>query len=87
MKQLKAALALVLALVMVLALGGCTLNKGTTWIAKSGNITLPSGVYILNLSSNYSSAVSVLQQMHTENAESVNVKNLWKNNLDGKISE
>lgn len=29
MKQLKAALALVLALVMVLALGGCTLNKGT----------------------------------------------------------
>ena len=46
MKQLKAALALVLALVMVLALGGCTLNKGTTWIAKSGNITLPSGVYI-----------------------------------------
>ena len=84
MKQLKSALALVLALVMVLALGGCTLNKGTTWIAKSGDVTLPSGVYILNLSSNYSSAVSVLQQMYTENAESVNVKNLWKNNLDGK---
>ena len=69
MKQLKSALALVLALVMVLALGGCTLNKGTTWIAKSGDVTLPSGVYILNLSSNYSSAVSVLQQMYTENAE------------------
>lgn len=85
MKQLKSALALVLALVMVLALGGCTLNKGTTWIAKSGDVTLPAGVYILNLSSNYSSAVSVLQQMYTENAESVNVKNLWKNNLDGNL--
>lgn len=48
MKQLKSALALVLALVMVLALGGCTLNKGTTWIAKSGDVTAPSGVYILN---------------------------------------
>ncbi len=40
-------------------------------------------MYILNLSNNYTSAVSVLQQMYTENAESVNTKNLWKNQLDG----
>ena len=73
-----------MAFMMVLSLGGCTLNRGTTWIAKSGDVTLPAGVYILNLSSNYSSAMSVLQQMYTEDAESVNIDNLWKNNLDGK---
>ena len=84
MKQLKSALAFVMAFMMVLSLGGCTLNRGTTWIAKSGDVTLPAGVYILNLSSNYSSAMSVLQQMYTEDAESVNIDNLWKNNLDGK---
>ena len=84
MKRLKSALALVMAFAMVLTLGGCTLNKGTTWIAKSEDVTLPAGVYILNLSNSYTSAVSVLQQMHTEDAESINVKNLWKNTLDGK---
>ena len=84
MKRLKSVLALVAAFAVLLALGGCTLNKSTTWIAKSGDTTLPAGVYILNLSNNYSSAVSALQQMYTENAESVNPKNLWKNSLDGK---
>lgn len=84
MKRLKSVLALVAAVAVLLALGGCTLNQSTTWIAKSGDITLPAGVYILNLSNNYTSAVSVLQQMYTENAESVNVKDLWKNSLDGK---
>lgn len=84
MKRLKSVLALAAAFAVLLALGGCTLNKSTTWIAKSGDTTLPAGVYILNLSNNYSDAVSALQQMYTENAESVNPKNLWKNSLDGK---
>lgn len=84
MNRVKSGIALVMALLMILSLGGCTLNKGTTWIAKSGDVTLPAGVYILNLSNSYSTAVSVLQQMYTENAESVDVNDLWKNNLDGK---
>ena len=84
MKRLKSVLALAAALAVLLAFGGCTLNQSTTWIAKSGDTTLPAGVYILNLSNNYSSAVSVLQQMYIEIAESVNPKNLWKNSLDGK---
>lgn len=32
MKQLKSALAFVMAFMMVLSLGGCTLNRGTTWL-------------------------------------------------------
>ncbi|MDD3193358.1 MAG: hypothetical protein PHE47_05825 [Oscillospiraceae bacterium] len=84
MKRLKSALALVLALMMVLALGGCTLNSGTNWIAKSGDTTLPAGLYILNLSNNYSYAVSVLQQMYAEDAASVDTGDVWKNSLDGK---
>lgn len=84
MKQLKSLLAFALALLMVLALGGCTLNKGTTWIAKSGDVTIPAGMYILNLSNSYSSAIAKLQTQYAADAQSVNVKDLWKNNLDGK---
>jgi|GEM_PF-952703 len=83
MKLLRSAIALMMALLMVLSLGGCTMNKGTTWIAKSGEETIPAGLYLLNVSSGYNTAVSVLEQMYLEDAESVNLEDLWKNSLDG----
>lgn len=82
MKQIKKILVVCLAALLVLSLGGCTLNKGTTWIAKSGDITLPSGFYIINVSNVYTNAISVLQQKYLEDTTSVNLKDLWKNKLD-----
>ena len=66
MKLLRSAIALMMALLMVLSLGGCTMNKGTTWIAKSGAETIPAGLYLLNVSSGYNAAVSVLEQMYLD---------------------
>lgn len=83
MKRLNSAIALIMALLMILSLGGCTLNKGTTWIAKSGDEEIPAGLYLLNVSTGYNTAVSVLEQMYMADETSVNLEDLWKNNLDG----
>lgn len=83
MKRILKLFAVLLSFIMVLSLGGCTLNTGTTWAAKSGDVTAPAGLYIINVLNTYNSAVSALQQQYTQDAASVNTKDIWKNKLDG----
>lgn len=79
----KKSLSAVLALVMAAGLGACTVGSGTSWVAKSGEMTVPAGVYIGELMNAY----------YTETAKvSQDVKNPLKEQVDGvsvsqKISE
>ena len=58
MKIGKKALAAVLALALALA-AGCS-SKDTSWVARSGEDTIPAGVYLVELMMGYNEAASQL---------------------------
>lgn len=60
MKLLKKISAGIVALAMAVSLFGC--GKGTTWAAKSGDITIPAGIFIYYEMSSYYEALEILKK-------------------------
>lgn len=84
MKQLKAALALVLALVMVLCAWRLYSEQGNDLDCQVRQHYAPfRRIYFESFQQLFFCGFGAAADA-TENAESVKVKNLWKNNLDGK---
>lgn len=61
MKIVKKTLALALALILSLSLAACA-GQNTTWAAKSGELTVPAGLYIERMITAYYGAVSQVDQ-------------------------
>ena len=70
----KKSLAAVLSLVITAGLSACTVGGNTSWVAKSGEMTVPAGIYIGELMNSYYTATADVAQ---------DVKNPLQEQVDG----